>query len=94
MVFCCCRAYEAVLRLLSLYQEPSADELSFNLLAWTREVLAGKIALIMGSQKEVHKRLLLLTKELAENRELLNFLQECVTKNKSTEHCGHLLVSA
>jgi hypothetical protein len=94
MIFCCYRAYETVLQLLSLYQEPSADELSSNQLVWTRAELAGKIALTMGCQKEVHQRLLLLTEELAENRNLLNFLQEYVTENNSFEDCERLWVSA
>jgi hypothetical protein len=95
MIFCCYRAYEAVLQLLTLYQEPSADELSSsNQLVLTRAVLAGKIALTMGCQKEVHQRLLMLTEELAENKKLLNFLQEYVTENNSIEDCQHLWVSA
>jgi hypothetical protein len=94
MIFCCYRAYEALLQLLSLYQEPSADELSSNQLVWTREMLAGKIAVTMGSQNEVHQRLLLFTKELAENKELLNFMQEYVAENNSIEYCVRLLVSA
>jgi len=94
MIFCCYRAYETVLQLLSLYQEPSADELSSNQLVLTRAVLAGKIALTMGYQKRVHQRLLLLTEELAENRKLLNFLQEYVTENNSIEDCERLWVSA
>jgi len=94
MFFCCYRAYETVLQLLSLYQEPSADELSSNQLVWTRAALAGKIALTMGCQKNVHQGLILLTEELAENRKLLNFLQEYVTENNSTEDCDRLFVSA
>jgi hypothetical protein len=94
MIFCCRRAYETVLQLLSLYQEPSADELSSDQLVQTRTVLAGKIAVTMGCQKEVHQRLLLLTEELAENRKLLNFLQEYVTENNSIEDREHLWVSA
>jgi len=94
MIFCCYRAYEAVLQLFSLYQEPSDDELSSNQLKWTRAVLAGKIALTMGCQKEVHQRLLLLTEKLAENRKLLNFLQKYVTENNSIEDCEHLWISA
>jgi hypothetical protein len=35
----------------------------------------------------------LLTKELEENRELLNFLQEYVTENDSFEYCTRLWVS-
>lgn len=93
MIFCCYRAYETVLQLLSLYQEPSADELSSDKLVWTRTMLAGKIALTMGCQKDVRRRLVLLTEELAENRELLNFLQEFVTENNSTEDCERLWVS-
>jgi len=93
MIFCCYRAYETVLQLLSLYQEPSADELSSNELVWTRAVLAGKIAETMGCQKDVHQRLILLTEELAENRRLLNFLQEYVAVNNSVNDCGHLWVS-
>jgi hypothetical protein len=53
-------------------------------------MLAGKIALTMGSQNEVHQRLLLFTKELAENRELLNFMQEYVAENNSIEYCVRL----
>jgi len=70
MVFCCYRAYETVLQLLSLYQEPSADELSSNQLVYMRAVLAGKIAVTMGCQKYVRQRFLLLTEEVAENRKL------------------------
>jgi len=92
MIFCCYRAYETVLQLLSLYQEPSADELFPIQLVWTRAMLAGKIAITMGCQEDVHKRLLLLTEELAENRELLNFLQEYVTENNSIEDCERLWV--
>jgi hypothetical protein len=94
MIFHCYRAYETVLQLFSLYQEPSADDLSSNQLVWTRAALAGKIALTMGCQKKVHQRLLLLTEELAENRELLNFMQEYVTENNSIEDCARLWVSA
>lgn len=94
MIFRCCRAYETVLQLLSLYQDPSADELSSNKLVWTRTVLAGKIAMTMGCQKKVHQRLLSLTEELAENRTLLNFLQEFVTVNNSIEDCECMWVSA
>jgi hypothetical protein len=57
-------------------------------------MLAGKIALTMGCQKKVHQRLLLLTEELAENREVLNFLQEYVTENHPIEDCERLWVSA
>lgn len=91
MILCCYRAYEAVLQLLSLYQGPSADE---KQLVWKREMLAGKIAVTMGGQKEVHGRLLLLTKELAENRKMLNFLQEYVNNSNSITKCALLWVSA
>ena len=94
MILCCYRAHEAVLQLLSSYQEPSADGLPSDQLVWNREMLAGKIALTMGRQKEVHKRLLLFTKELAENRKLLNFLQEYVNNNNSIKECEHLWVRA
>ena len=94
MIFHCYRTYETVLQLLSLYQEPPADELSSNQLVRTREVLAGKIALTMGYQKEVHQGLLLLTEELAENRKLFNFMQEFVTENNSSDDCELLWVSA
>jgi hypothetical protein len=93
MIFCCYRAYEAVLRLLSLYQGPSDVESSTNQLVWKREMLAGKISLTMGNQKEVHQRLVLLTKELAENQRLLNFLQEYVNETNSCEDYERLWVS-
>jgi hypothetical protein len=48
----------------------------------------------MGCQKKVHQRLLSLTEELAENRTLLNFLQEFVTVNNSIEDCECMWVSA
>jgi hypothetical protein len=94
MIFCCYRAYKAVLQLLSLYQVPSADESSSNQVIWKREMLAGKISLTMGNQKEVHQRLILLTKELAENTKLLNFLQEYVNETNSCEDYERLWVSA
>lgn len=94
MIFCCYRAYEAVLQLLSLYQGPSADELQSSQVVWKREMLAGKISLTMGNQREVHERLLLLTKELAENRKLLKFLQEYVNETNSCEDYERLWVSA
>lgn len=94
MILCCYRAHEAVLQLLSSYQEPSADGLPSDQLVWNREMLAGKIALTMGIQKELLKRLKLFTKELAENKKLLNFLQEYVNNSNSAMKCVLLWVSA
>jgi hypothetical protein len=94
MVFCYYRAYGATLQLLSLYQEPPDNERSSKQVAWHREMLAGKLSLTMGNQKEAHHRLLLLTEELAANRKLLNFLQEYVNETNSCEDYELLWVSA
>lgn len=94
-LWCCViRAYEATLQLLSLYREPSDDELPSKQVAWHREMLAGKLSLTMGNQKEAHHRLLLLVKELEANRKLLDFLQEYVNESNSCEDYEHLWVSA
>ncbi|XP_023702035.1 sister chromatid cohesion protein PDS5 homolog B-A isoform X3 [Cryptotermes secundus] len=79
------RAYECTHQLLSLYQGPPSDELSSKQLEWHREMVAGKLSLTMGNQKEAHHRLLLLTKELAANRKLLSFLQEYANENNFCE---------
>lgn len=92
-MFCYSRAYEGTLQLLSLYQGPPSDELSSKQVDWRREMVAGKLSLTMGNQKEAHHRLLLLTKELAANRKLLSFLQEYVNENNSCEDYERLWVS-
>lgn len=94
MILCCYRACNAIRKLLSLYQEPPADKLSSEQLVGKREFLVGMIALTMGRPKEEHKKLLLFTKELAENRKLLTFLQEYMNNNNSIDECALLLVSA
>jgi hypothetical protein len=57
-------------------------------------MLAGKLSLTMGNQKEAHHRLLLLVKELAEDKKLLDFLQEYVNETNSCEDYERLWVSA
>jgi hypothetical protein len=87
------RAYEGTIQLLSLYQGPPSNEPSSEYVDWHRQKVAGKLSLTMGNQRKAHQGLLLLTKELTENRKLLNFLQEYVNENNSCEDYERLWVS-
>ncbi|XP_021942836.1 sister chromatid cohesion protein PDS5 homolog A-B-like isoform X2 [Zootermopsis nevadensis] len=79
------RAYGTTLQLLSLYQQPPDDKLPYKQVEWHREMLAGKLSLTMGNQREAHHRLLLLVKELATNRKLFEFLQNYVNETNTCE---------
>lgn len=57
-------------------------------------MLAGKLSLTMGNQREAHHRLLLLVKELATNKKLFEFLQNYVNETNTCEDYERLWVSA